>query len=161
MEFPIAVKNERALLERFDTFPVAALDMLRAKVTETTDVLLGLVRAATPDRTGLLRSQIKSRIIENPNRVVGVVGLIGGAPRKAFGKAGALEYGAHKSISVRAHTQNLDHFFGKAIAPREVTVSAYTRQTNIEAHNYLRGPLDAVQGEFVATIEQGLQEVMD
>jgi hypothetical protein len=161
MEIPVIVKNERALFERFDAFPVRSLDILRTKVTETTHILLGLARAAAPSRTGTLRSQIKSRIIENPNRVVGVVGLIDGVPRKAFGKAGALEYGSHKSISVKAHSQNLDHFFSKAIAPRDVSVRAYTRQTNIEAHNFLRGPLEAVEGIFKAEVEDGLQEALD
>ena len=149
----VVINNDRKVALKFDTFPTQLHDRLLATITSLTNKLFGLVVSAEPSKTGKLRSTTKKKIVDQKGkRISGVVFI-----DADFAKAGAEEYGAHRRTKVKAHKQNLDHAWGRKMnSPQEVMVSAYTRQANIVARKFERGPLDSMRGE----IQTGFQEAI-
>lgn len=131
-----------------EEFPDALYDDLRNEIGGLLEELHERVVVAAPDVTGTLRSEIDGILFADKNRIVGYVSVNGPKGSKEFAKAGALEYGAHRPTSVKAHAMRLDHAWSeKLAAPETVLVAAYTRTPDIEEHNFLRGPLDAMRPE--------------
>jgi hypothetical protein len=138
----------------FETLPDALYGGLRVEVDALTMELLTLIEAATPERTGTLRSQERARIFTDPNRITGQVDVAGTKGSQDFAKAGALEYGAHRATAVKAHSMRLDHNWGAMLAsPETVMVAAYTRTPDIAEYAFERGPLATMAPEIVARLE--------
>jgi hypothetical protein len=156
-DFGVIIEGATQVALRFDKFPADLHDALKDAITKDTTVLEGRVREATPARTGRLRSQIDSAVFDDKTKITGAV-FVSGDDRNDFAKAGALEYGAHGTATVKAHAQTLTQVFGVMLdAPMQVMVEAYTRQTNIVAHRFMRNPFSAMESE----IEADLREVVD
>lgn len=164
MDIHIDVKGDRQVGVRFDEFPDQLYADLRKEIESLTSELLARVQAATPSKTGALRSSERLRIFADPDRITGYVDIAGDKGTQAFAKAGALEYGAHRSTKVSAHQMKLDHAWSQKWAgPEMVLVGAYTRTPNIAEHRFERGPLGAMQGEIIerlnAVVEKRVAEV--
>lgn len=147
----VNVTGDRQVGIRFDEFPDELYDDLKAEISALTTELYGLIDAATPDRTGRLRSEERARVYSDKDRISGRVTIAGDS--KDFAKAGALEYGAHRSTKVSAHQMRLDHVFGQKLsAPLMVLVDAYSRTPDIQEVAFERGPLGAMEPEIIARL---------
>ena len=132
------------------------------KIGELTRKLEGLVRDRVPVETGQLLSEVASFVDDANDRISGKVKVLAkGWPDPDWGKAGALEYGAHRPFTVKAHQMKLDHFWSRAAAPQMAMVQAFTRTPNIAEHDFLRGPLAEIQSEVVAGIKQAVASSID
>lgn len=142
----------------FDEFPARAFGALLARITSLTQDLESRVSALVPVASGELRGLVQSFVDATPDRIAGKVKLIAKSPAD-FGKAAALEYGAHQSTRVKAHVMRLDHIYAQAIAPLQVSVAAYSRTPNIAEHRFLRGPLAAMQQLVLDQLHAAIAEV--
>jgi hypothetical protein len=146
-KFSLTVDDRRVMLHFDKLIPVLQTN-LRTTVTKLTDQLLALVRAAEPVRTGLLRSRTASFVDVKDEYVRGRVRVLatGSAQRLAAG-FGALEYGAHREISVR----------------QSIVARAYLRRVNIAERRFLRGPAAAMReritAELQAAVAKSVQQV--
>lgn len=162
----INVANTRQVGLRFDTFPDALYDGLRSEIDALSNELFARVRAATPDRTGRLRSQERLRLFTDKDRITGYIDIAGEGSGKNsdFAKAGALEYGTRgRPNDVSAHSMKLDHYWStKLHRPVTVLVGALQRTPNIAAWSFERGPLAAMQPEvasrLTAVVEKSVAE---
>jgi hypothetical protein len=144
----VNVTGERQVGLLLEEFPNAFYDALLREVNALTRELLALIQARTPTRTGQLRSEERARVYADQTRIAGRVSVAGDA--KDAAKAGALEYGAHRATSVRAHQMHLDHVFANALAaPMNVLVDAYTRTPDIAEVAFERGSLGAMEPEIL------------
>ncbi len=86
--------------------------------------------------TGRLRSSITGQVSGD-----GFSAVIGSnveyAPR--------IEMGYHGPEGVKAHTRTIRQAFGRPIAPRDVQVSAFTRNANAPAYPFLRPAVEYAQ----------------
>ncbi len=124
---------------------MARVNLVEA-ITRSTAELLDAVRLATPHRTGDLAASEQSRIVETPKSVTGIV-----AVTRDFGKAGALEYGSHRTIDMK-----LSHVFGHLIPTMDVS-----RTLNIEAHDFLQGPEAAIADSALAGMRAALDKATE
>ena len=149
----IDVAGDRQVGLRFDTFPDALYEDLKTEVNALSLELFARVEAATPSRTGRLRSQERVRLFSDPNRITGYVDIAGEKGSQDFAKAGALEYGAHGQAKVSAHSMSLDHHWSRKLGePETVMVDAYTRSADIAELAFERGPLAAMQPEVASRL---------
>ena len=157
MELGLAVIGDRKIQLAFDEFPKSAHVRILERITGLTAELKARVEDAAPKgATGELEASIQSKVYDQPERIRGRVFITAD-----FGKAAALEYGAHKATPVKAHRMRLDHVFARRLAePLTVAVSAYTRQPNIVARRYLRGPLEAIESDAIAGIREALEDAI-
>ena len=77
-----------------------------------------------------------------------------------FGKAAALEYGAHGTTKVAQHLARVDRIFGRLVGPMTILVSEHTRRLDIAAHNFLRGPEADISSEAIAELRQALVDAV-
>lgn len=160
----INVTGDRRVGLRFEEFPDHLYDDLRQEIDSMTNELFAMVQAATPSRTGELRSQERMRLFTDKSRITGYVDVAGKSGSQDFAKAGALEYGAHRKTKVASHSMKLDHLWGEKLnAPMDVVVKAYERTPNIAEHAFVRGPLEAMQPQVVsrmnAIVERAVAQV--
>jgi len=156
----IDLSGDRRAGLRFEEFPDALYEELTQEIGALSRELFSRVEAATPSRTGALRSQERLRLFTDKNRITGYVDI---ASDKGgdFAKAGALEYGAHKRTSVKPHARKLNHVFERALAaPMDVIVGAYDRTPNIAEHAFERGPLGAMRGEIVQRLNAVVEKAV-
>jgi hypothetical protein len=140
---------------RFDRFPDALYDDLKREIEALSAELLARVEAATPSRTGRLRSKERVRLFTDPGSIKGQVFIDAGKVSGGeYAKAAALEYGeTGEWADVKRHDMLLDHVFArKLVAPTVVLVAAFARVPNIEEHAFERGPLAAMQPEVQARL---------
>ena len=154
MEIGIEISTDRRVALKFDQFPRQAHDALLASITQTTERLRAMVEGAAPKQTGKLVSEISSRVVDAPNHITGYVGIAGDGAD--YAKAAALEYGAHGTAHLREHGAKLGHLWAKLISPMQVIVSAHDRRVNIAEHDFLRGPLRAIEADALAEMKQAL-----
>ena len=105
-------------------------------------------------QTGRLRSSITSQVSGDGMSVV--IGTnVEYAPR--------LEMGYSGQESVKAHTRTITQAFGRAIAPREVQVSAFTRQANAPAYPFLRPAIEGGQrsGNIVYILQREIDKAVN
>ncbi len=140
------ITGDRQVALRFDKFPESARVNLRAAIDASTQDLWQAVQAAAPRKTGKLAASIQKRVTESKNKITGIVNVAGD-----FGKAGALEYGSHRTI-----TMKLSHVFGHLVPTLEVK-----RTLNIEEHNFLRGPEKDMAPAAFEKMEAALNQVVD
>src|SRR5690242_7875009 len=143
MQFNLSVSDRRVVV-KFDQFPQQLHGVLLSRITSLTETLRAMVDASAPEATGKLRRNIVSRVEDRPQRIHGSVFV-----HADYGKAAALEYGAHNTIQVKSHSQRLDHVFALQVSPLSVMVAAYARHLDIAERRYLRGPLAALKPEIL------------
>jgi hypothetical protein len=160
MKVGIEIVTDRRVALKFDTFPVQAHDALLDVITSSTERLRALVEGAAPKRTGKLEAEITSRVIDATNHITGSVGFPAGLTPTEYGKAAALEYGAHGTAHLRAHSAKLGHLWGKLIAPIQVLVAAHDRRLNIAKRDFLRGPLHAIEDGVLADMKGALDQAV-
>jgi hypothetical protein len=153
VEIAAEIQTERAVELKFEQFPEQARERLRAAISALVSDLQSRVESAEPSLTGALRSETAPRLEEYPNRITGAVRVT-----DEFAKAGALEYGAHRTMLVKAHTATLDHIYGKLVEPLSVMIGAHQRTPNIAEHRYLRGPLHAMEGQIFEALQEAMTE---
>jgi hypothetical protein len=139
---------------RFAAFPNEMRGALKAEIESITAELFGMVQAATPEKTGRLRSQEGSRVWDDPNKIAGKVFVDDDGAQDAI-KAADLEYGGTGiTIDVKPHEMSLDHVFDKMLAAPEMKMREYLkgRKSNVAAHSFLRGPLERMQPEIIARL---------
>ena len=117
MDLGITVEGDRAVELKFETFPQDAHARLLERIADFTAELEAEITAAEPSRTGKLAAETRSAVYDEPERIAGRVAIAA-----EFGKAAALEYGAHGTTKVRAHEARLAHVFGRLISPITVAV---------------------------------------
>lgn len=151
--FTVEIDTTRTIGTKFDQFPEAARGRLRAAIESLIAILYPRVVGEEPSATGKLRSETDSRVEETATRVTGAVSVTG-----EFAKAASLEYGAHGTTMVKAHSASLDHVYGKFVAPMSVMIGEHSRRLNVAEHRYLRGPLHAMEGQIHDAMQQALDE---
>jgi hypothetical protein len=152
-DFGVVVGGDRKVELLFDKFPQQLHGQLLEHITAKTKELEARVHGAVPKKTGKLASEIDSAVFDDKNKITGAVFVSGD-----YAKAGALEYGAHATSKVKAHSAKLDHVFSLRLdAPMTVAVSAHTRQMDIAAQKFLRGSFQQMEQE----IEADLRTVVD
>jgi len=139
---------------RFEQLPRDVRIALRQKITELTNQLLRQVKAREPRRTGRLQARTRSYVDERKDYVRGRVRVIRGKAHNTAAAAGALEYGAHRSFTVRSHRQRRTAVFGNSMQPQSVMVAAYQRRANITAQRFLRTPAAAMLPHARREIEE-------
>lgn len=149
----IEVTGARQAGIRFDAFPDGLHADLLTEIRALGGELLVRVEADTPMATGLLRSEERLRVFDDPNRVTAYVDIQADKGSGEFARAGALEYGAHRATKVDAHSMRLDHHWSLMLsAPETVMVAAFTRTPNIQEFAFERGPLAAMAPEVFARL---------
>jgi hypothetical protein len=150
--------GERTVALRFDKFPEVA----RAKFVEIVTVYQAQLQAAIAaklprGRTGRIAAALAGGVESTQYKVRGWVSLQGGDLKTVILPAMALEYGSNTAVKVSAKSgRGLRTVYGREVTPMQVAVGAYSRQTNIVAQRFLRGPLSTVADSFQAALEQGL-----
>jgi hypothetical protein len=147
MDLGIEIQGAREVDLRFDEFPEAARANLFEAITRATSQLEDLVRQAVPKKTGKLAATIHSQVTQSSRRVTGSVNVTAD-----FGKAGAIEYGSHRQITVKEHKLT-----SALTAHTDRLVSQYQRTTNIDPHEYLRGPLHQIESDALASMHDAVQ----
>jgi hypothetical protein len=153
----VEISGDRRAGLRFDEFPRRAHDAILARITGLTAQLEARVLGRVPVATGDLRRMVQSFVDDHGTRIAGKVKVIAGA-KSDHGKAAALEYGAHGSFEVKAHTRTVTSIFGRVVAPTEIFIAAYGRAANIEEQRFLRGPLAEMRGEIIRQLTRALAE---
>jgi hypothetical protein len=160
MEFGIALTGDREVVLRFQQFPKMAHDRLLVAMKDIEMRLEAAVKSQMPKKSSKMLGQTGGRVYDHDNRIAAVVGVRAPDQNDAL-KAQALEFGSHKTFTVRAHQMKLDHFWHLAISPIDVTVKRDgvdgARKTNLPALRFLRGPLHALEAQAV----QQMQEAID
>jgi hypothetical protein len=157
--------DERRILVRLDGLPSQLRTALRPAITSLTQQLLQRVRAAEPVRTGRLRQATQAFVDERRDRISGKVRVLAfrgrTAPRGSHNvAAAALEYGAHRRFTVRAHRARLGHVFGQRRTGGMVMVEAYQRHANITARRFLRSPAAAMRPRIQAELQRIIKETL-
>ena len=146
------VKGIREVGLRFEQFPAELHDQIKAEIDALSKQLFAMVNAATPSKTGRLRSQEWLKLFDDGDSIKGAVYIAGQGSGKNsdFAKAGALEYGAHMPFEVAAHAMKLDHAWANQLAnPLTVQVKSHPRKPNVPEFAFERGPLAAMQPEII------------
>ncbi|MGH6967572.1 MAG: hypothetical protein ACREEN_00510 [Stellaceae bacterium] len=155
MELGLTVQD-RSVSVKFDVFPEELRSAFLERITAITAELYTRVETGEPSLTGKLRSLTRMVIENTKNRVAGRVQVSGD-----YGKAGALEYGSTRSVQVRAHSVQRDQVFGRLVEPTAVMIQAHSRQLNITARRYLRGPLEDLRPGIVDQLQAALTVATD
>lgn len=161
MEFGVKVDPRQVQL-KLDEFPVGVQMRILGSITTLTSRLEARVKAEEPERSGKLRSETRSRVYHDANKISGRVFVGGDFSERTkrgsvwAGQVAALEYGAHAAVGVRAHQARLDHIYSRAIPPIVVDVDPFTRRANIAEHRFLRGPLAEMSEEALSELRQAL-----
>lgn len=158
MDIGIEITGARQVELKFEQFPKEAHDAILQRIKSLTSRLAARIRGAVPKGpTHKLENDILVQIFDDGDRISGRVSI-----SDDFAKAGALEYGAHRSTKVDKHSMSLDHFWSQILdRPMQVVVSAYTRTPNITEHKFLRGPLATMDEEVITEIREAVEAVQE
>jgi hypothetical protein len=158
MDFDAIVTGDRQVVARFSEWPTEIHDTLFERIKKLTDELYARVRALAPEKSGDLKNEITSKVFDDPQKIKGLVTLEGNLPRSEYIKAGALEYGVHKTFAVQKSRRTITEAFGRTISPTRIDVSAHPRAVDIEARLYLRGGLAGMEDEAVSELTAAINE---
>lgn len=152
IEFEIV--GARKVELKLEELPKRFHEALLARIVALTRQLEARVLGLVPRRTGRLASEISSTVIDQPERIRGRV-FVRGATSNDFAKAGALEYGAHRTIEVRRR----ESLSGR-LSRRESAASdrVYARHQNLAARLFMRGALDPMKAEILQELQEALAE---
>jgi hypothetical protein len=156
-EFTITA-NDRRMTLHFEELPNSLRNHLRARIVGLSANLLAQVHAAEPRRTGKLRSLTHAFLTERKNSIRGGVTIDGTSENPHNIAAAALEYGVHRTVSVKAHTARLSEVFGRSITPETVAIRTHARRVNLAARRFLRGPASALLPRARAELEAAVAE---
>jgi hypothetical protein len=140
--------DDRNLMLHLEQLPMALRTKLRPTIVALTAELLARVRASEPRRTGQLQNLTRSFIDEREDSIRGRVRVLSPAGRGHNVAAAALEYGAHRAVSVRASRRE------------GIAVRAYQRHANIAARRFLRGPAEAMREKALTEIRAAVDEAV-
>lgn len=156
MSWAVSAAGDRRIEARFERFPEKLRGALRDEITAIIAELEARVISAEPVRTGKLRAETQAFVDDRKDFIRGRVRVI--TSGKGDGaKVAALEYGAHALSPVRAHARTIAHIYGRLVAPRQIIVSAYSRQLDLPAHQFLRGPLAEMRGEIMERLKRAVE----
>jgi hypothetical protein len=161
MDFDAVITGDRSVVARFGTWPKEIHDTLLARIRTLTSELEERVRALAPERTGKLKSEITSRVFDDPQKIKGLVTLDGDLSPSEYAKAAALEYGAPGRggrFKVRAYRRTISEAFGRDISPTSIDVDAYSRVANIDEHLFLRGGLAGMEEQATTELTAAMNE---
>jgi hypothetical protein len=148
------IAGDAELRQAFERLPRTVRDRLYAAMDRVRRRLEEAVKAAEPRRTGALLGSTTSFISRSGDRID-----IGVEVEGDRGKASALEYGSHKTITVRKHAAA--GRLTKRMQRRALQMSeAYQRRTNIMARHFLGRPFDRMQDQVMAELEAGVSEAI-
>ena len=108
-------------------------------------------------RSGRLRSSLNYR--DRPQVVEMGAGGLSVIVGTNVEYAPRIEMGYRGPEGVKAHTRTIRQAFGRSISPRDVQVSAFTRQANAPAYPFLRPAVEYAQRIHI--IEDILQREID
>lgn len=141
----LITRGDRELAQRFDEFPSLARAKLTAKITSLIQILQSRIQAATPYKSGRLRSEIAGRVYaDQPTRIAGYVGVRAQIATE-YAKAATLEYG---SDAVRKRVSEA----------RNRLIERVSKPVHIKEYAYLRGPFAAMRDEIEADVAEALKE---
>jgi hypothetical protein len=100
-----------------------------------------------------------STVYNDPESIKGIVTFPNNLGTEFFGKAGALEYGAHRGTEVRAYRRTITEAFGRSIPPTRINVGKGHRIPNIDEYAYLRASLAGMETEINAELTEALNEI--
>jgi hypothetical protein len=158
-EFIVTASTQRLTL-RFEELPRALRNAIRPRIVALSATLLGLVHAAEPRRTGKLRSMTHAFLRERKNSIRGGVTIDGTDQDPNKVAAGALEYGVHRTVSVKGHSARLTEVFGRTVTPETVLIRTHARRANLTARRFLRGPASALLPRARAELETAIAEAI-
>jgi hypothetical protein len=146
----VVTRGDRETSLRFDKFPSKLTGRLEQKIRDLTEMLDERVEAATPKKTGLLRSEITPKVYtgDNGDRVAGYVSVFAGSRTSEYAKAATLEYGSNKTRKLAS----------RLAGPSKRLERRLSKRAHIEAFRYLRGPFEEMQPEIVAGLEETVAE---
>ncbi len=151
MTVSVQTRGVREVTLRFDEFPAQLHQKLEARIGALTETLLSRVQAATPVRTGRLRSELTAREFgDSQNRVAGYVSVYAPGIKGEYAKAATLEYGTDKPRRIPDHS-GVFHRLGRG---QKSIRSRLTRAVHIDPFRYLRGPLEEMRPEITAALEE-------
>ena len=150
--FDVEIDGADELDARLADMPRALRAALAAKIEELAERLEEKIKenlsgAVLQSRSGALRDSIESSA--------------GADAAQLFAKtkyAAAQEYGFSGIESVTAHSRTIKEAFGRAIAPKQVFVRAFSRQMNLPERSYMRSALDEMQDEITAELAEAIRE---
>ena len=152
MRISVDIRGDRELALRFDQFPAVLHARLERRITAITQELEARVEAATPVRTGKLRSEVRPSVYSNNrDRVAGYVQVFAPGDPREYPKAATLEYGSDKP---RRRFERASGLLGRVGAPRRRLLSRGGDAVHIRAYRYLRGPFESMQAEIEAALQQ-------
>lgn len=153
----VVLRGGAELSLRFDTFPEKARQRLEDRIASLTEALQARIEGAAPQKTGALRSEIKSRMYaDNPNRVAGYVSVYAPGVASAYAKAATLEYGTSKPR--RIFKQGVSTRLGRA---NRRVVKRMSKPARIQAFRYLRGPFEDMEQTMRDELNSVLAELTD
>jgi hypothetical protein len=162
---PVKVTGDDRVLQMLDRMPDLVKTKLRERITAMIEGLAGAVRAATPYKTGKLRSEISSRVFsDKPGRVAGYVSVQAAGNVQEILKAATLEYGSHKwRAAVRAGGSRKDKVWERLTrGKKRIRLRLDRSRKLIVARMYLRGPMRDMSGEMLDeladAVDQAVQE---
>lgn len=97
-------------------------------------------------RTGRLRRSINQAVIDEGEKVTGVVST-------AVKYAPPHEYGFSGVVTVREHLRMQTKAWGKAITPKQVTVRSHSAKMNLPARSFLRSALHDMDSAGTIKVE--------
>lgn len=156
ISFDLSSVSSNKVAALFDRFPQQARAELEQAIRGITNELEALVKASEPVRTGQLQSSTIAYVIVEQNKIQGRIKIAGASGAQIFAKAAALEYGAHGSNKVKAHSRIVTTVFGRLVDPTTQSIAAFTRTSNIAEHDFLRGPLKSQQGAILDRLRAAL-----
>jgi hypothetical protein len=152
MTVTVKPEDERKLFVHLDEIPTKLMTKLRPVLVQLTNELLRRIRAREPVHTGRLRLETQAFVDEKPGSIIGKVRVVAprGTTSGSHEAAAALEYGAHRSFRVRAHTMRRD---GSLVMIRE-----FQRRADITAKRFMRDPAAEMRPRALAEIKQAIEE---
>lgn len=143
------------LRQRLAALPGAVAAALGGAVRTQAQALAAVVRAGTGG--GLARAAVDARVQALPGGAVAQVGVPADA---GVPYAAALEYGFTGVEDVRACLRRVTQAFGRAIAPVQVPVAAYTRRVDIRPHPFWRPAFEVGADGIVAALRDAVGDAV-
>jgi hypothetical protein len=160
MEIKATISGDKELALELDEFTDQVRAALTPIVQEATDHLEALVLERAPYRTGRLKTEIGKYLDVVADSVRGKVKVtVPSGDINELRRVLSLEYGAFNTTSVRAHASTVSTVFGRFIDPMRVLVDAYSRRPNIEAEDFMRGPLAEISTITLDRMREAVEQL--
>ena len=157
MDFRIEIEGDTALIAKFEALPAKLRASLKKKIGFLSLYLENYIKTQKLSGqvlnvvTGRLRRSIFSRVDETATSVTGSVSSSGDVKYAAIH-----EFGFDGEETVRAHTREIKHAFGRAIAPRTVEVREFSRHVHMPERSFMRSSFT----DLKAMLQQGVADAV-